>query len=193
MKRPDAFFIVIVILFTTLVGIYYYSYQSLSYFDKNVDLLAKIERKKNLTHLAQKLKSIEIENKEKIFMQQRGVVRGVASVQSLTQPLTKSSSIQIDANTIRTSDAMAKEYYDKAKIICYEPGQEVECMNIIDMAITHFPESNWTGENLVLLIELFYRTKCLKPARDILEILKTNFNEVDSIESKVAVIERHLF
>lgn len=185
MKRPDAFFIVIVILFTTLVGVYYYSYQSLSYFDKNTDLLAKLERKKNLVNLAQKLKNIEKENQERGFTQ----ARGIASVQATSEKPTAVANSKV----LETSDAMAKEYYDKAKIICYEPGQEVECMNIIDMAITHFPESNWTGENLVLLTEFFYRTKRLKPARDVLKVLKTNFNEVDSIESKVTVIERYLF
>ena len=185
MKRPDAFIITIVALFAALTSIYYYSHQTLGFFDENKEILAKIERGQSLRSLASKLKNLKAARNEIVVKNQRSV----ANVQASTTRVNE----EVDLNFAQNNgaDDIAKQYYLKTKRVCYEPGQEIDCLNIIDMAVTHFPESAWTAESLVLLVELLYRTKRLALARDVKGILKQNFSEVSNIKEKIAIIDRN--
>jgi|GEM_PF-3770313 len=166
MKTLDAFFLTIVALVLTLTGVLFYSYKYLDYFENNPELKAQYERKKNLLSLQKKLSKLA--------------------------QFEKLSSRQI-ASTVETPEETAKKYFHEAKVKCYEVNKEIDCLHAIELGITHFPESNWTGESLVLLTEFYYRSKRAIQARDILMILKKDFKKDESIQQKVELIERHLF
>ena len=91
-----------------------------------------------------------------------------------------------------TSEESAKSYYHEAKNKCYQLDKEMDCLQAFESAVTHFPESNWTGESLVFLTEFYHKTKRITQAKDILKILKKDFKHNQSIQNKVEMIERNL-
>lgn len=93
---------------------------------------------------------------------------------------------------ITDAKILSKKYFLDAKAKCYELNQEVNCLRTIEEAVTHYPESEWTGQSLVLLADFYYRTKRLGQARDILKILKQDFKTSKVIQEKVLILERHL-
>lgn len=172
---------------TTLTGVYIYSYSSLGYFENNPVLKARFERKKNLISLAKKLEDIAAADKTKKINQRNvaAISGGLDVVPKEPEFITKSNVDIIDANEL------AKKYYHEAKIKCYEPNRETDCLSMIEIVVTHFPESDWTAESLMLLTEFYYRTNRTSSAHEILEILKLDFKNNESIQKKVAIIERH--
>lgn len=183
MKKIDGFFVTIVTLVVALSGMFYYTYASLNYFDNNPELLAKYERKKSLAVLAQKLEKIAKANQITAT-----TARNIASVSETDKELGSESGIEnkLDGNEL------AKKYYLTAKTKCYELNKELECLRTIEAAVTHFPESSWTAESLVLLTDFYYRTKRISQAREIIKILKQNFKNDKSIHEKVIVVEKAL-
>ena len=175
MKKIDGFLITILILISLLTGVYYFAYFSLNYFENNEVLKTKYERKKNLNNLARKLQKLDA----------RG--RFAAANRS-------PAAIQAELPVQVTTDArlLAREYFSRAKIKCYELQSELECLQTIEQAVTQYPESAWTGQTLVLLTDFYYRTKRLTQAREILRILKQDFRNDKAIQEKVLIIERHL-
>lgn len=176
-------------LVLVLTGILLYSYKTLNYFETNKELKAKFERKKSLISLQKRMNELA----SSVNINQR-------SVASISSKLTNKLNNEPDdiefviENNIETdnSNEPAKKYYLEAKTKCYELGKEIECMRIIESAVTHFPESNWTAESLVLLTEFYYRTKRTGNARDILKILKEDFKNDESVQKKVLILERHI-
>lgn len=181
MKKIDGFFVTILFIFAFLAVVYYYAYSTLNYFENNSELRGRFERKKGLLSLEAKLKKIALENKA-------GHVgsRSIASISA-----NKEFEISVDEN-MADSDELAKKNYIKAKIKCYDPNREMDCLRTIEESITHFPESDWTAESLVLLTDYYYRTKRMNHAREILEILKHDFKNNKPIQQKIIVIERRL-
>lgn len=167
--------ITILILVGLLAGVYYYAYSSLNYFENNEVLKTKYERKKNLNSLAKKLQKLEARNR-------------LDSANRAPAAVSTEFPVQV------TTDArlLAREYFSIAKVKCYELKSELECLQIIEQAVTQYPESAWTGQALVLLTDFYYRTKRLSQAREILGILKHDFRNDKAIQEKVLIIERHL-
>lgn len=175
MKKVDGFVITILILVSVLAGVYYYAHSSMNDFEDNEVLKAKYERKKTLNNLARKLQKLDGRSRLD------GAKREPAAVQ-VALPI----QISTDARLL------AREYFSIAKQKCYELNSELECLQTIEQAVTHYPESAWTGQALVLLTDYYYRTKRLTQAREILGILKQDFRNDKAIQEKVLIIERHL-
>lgn len=178
MKKLDGFFIMIVSLVFMLTGIYIYVHEKMNYFENDSHLKAQYERKEGVISMQQKLTEID-----KVA---KAVPRRIASISS--EP--NDSEFMSEDNIIL--EESAKQYYTEAKTKCYELNKELDCIKIIENAVTHFPESNWTGETLVLLSEFYYRTKRPAHMKDIVKILKQDFKDNKSIQDKVVLIERHL-
>lgn len=186
MKKLDSFFVMILALVLALTGIFFYSYKTLNYFETNKELKAKLERKKSLISLQKRMD--ELANTAKLNRQSNQ-----RSVASLTNNLTNEpDDIEFAIETNIDASEPAKKYYLEAKIKCYELNKEIECIRIIESAVTHFPDSSWTAESLVLLTEFYYRTKRTANARDILKILKDDFKKDESVQKKVLILERHI-
>lgn len=175
MKKIDGFVITILILVGLLSGVYYYAATYLNYFEDNVVLKTKYERKKNLDSLAKKLQKLEAKSRLDAASRSPAAVSSELPVQITT-----------DARLL------AREYFSIAKAKCYELNSELECLQTIEQAVTQYPESAWTGQALVLLTDFYYRTKRFSQAREILGILKHDFKSDKAIREKVLIIERHL-
>lgn len=169
MKKPDGFLIIILIIIVSLGAIFYSSSRSLSYFENNPKLQAQFERSQKLNSLNEKL--------QKLKLQDAANRRVPASINVESQ--------------LYGAD-VAKHYYSQAKIACYEPTREVECVKDIDLIVTQFPSSLWSAEALILLTDVYYRNNKLSQARDIVLVLKTQFKHFDSIQGKVQFLEKQL-
>ena len=171
----DGFVITILILVALLGGVYYYAYSSLNYFEDNEVLKTKYERKKSLNSFVGKLQKL----KERRRLE--AVNRAPAALQDeVISPVTTDARL------------LAREYFAIAKVKCYELKSELDCLRTIEQAVTQYPESEWTGQTLVLLTDFYYRTKRLTQAREILSIHKQEFKNDKAIQEKVIIIERHL-
>ena len=181
MKKIDGFFVTILFIFALLAGVYYYAYSTLSYFENNSELKAKLERKKGLISLEERLKKIALKN------QAITNSRNIASIPKSAQE----TEFAVDENIVDGIE-LAKKYFFKAKTKCYELNNELDCLRTIEETVTHFPESQWTAESLVLLTDYYYRTKRMSQAREILRILKLDFKNNKSVQEKVIIMERQL-
>lgn len=175
MKKIDGFVITILILVGLLAGVYYFAYSSLNYFENNEVLKTKYERKKNLNSLAKKLQKLDA----------RSRLDSASRAPAAVSP-------ELPEMIITDARQLAREYFSIAKVKCYELNSELECLQIIEQAVTQYPESIWTGQALVLLTDFYYRTKRLAQAREILSILQHDFKNDKAIQEKVLIIERHL-
>ena len=171
----DSFLFTILILVAALAGIFYYAHSSLNYFEDNELLRTRYERKKNLNSLAKKIQKLEVRNQLEAANRAPAAVGADARI-----------SVMTDARLL------AQEYFTIAKVKCYELKSELDCLQTIEQAVTHYPESQWTGQALVLLTDFYYRTKRLSQAREILGILRQDFKKDKSVQDKVIIIERHL-
>jgi TolA-binding protein len=179
MKKFDWFFFTIIALILSLSGIYYYSSNNLDQFENNAHLRAQIERQKSLVSLKKKL--------EKIAKLKKNQQRQIASI-----PTPAKIDFEFETENVIDAEILAKKFYIQAKSKCYEENQEFECIKILETAVSQFPQSEWTAESLVLLSDFYYRTKRMSQVREILNVLKTEFKNNKSIQSKVNIIERHL-
>lgn len=168
MKKPDGFLILILFIFAGLSAVFYSSYKSLNYFEDNALLKAKFERSKKLISLHQKLETLQSREK------------------SQRQPTS------IGPETALTAAEMAKHYYTQAKIACYDSRREMECVKDIDLIVSQFPDSIWSAESLIILTDVYYRNNKMSQARDIVQVLKTQFKNFDSIQDKVQFLEKQL-
>lgn len=178
MKKLDPFFITVFSLVLVLTGIYYYTYQQTKWLESNSAIRTKVQREKGLVKLNKRLEEISKESK----LQSRTIAS--ISPDPIESEFISESHILLDES--------AKKYYIEAKSKCYELNKELDCMKIVEKAVTHFPDSEWTGETLVLLTEFYYRTKRPQHMKDILKVLKKDFANNKSIQDKVGLIERQL-
>lgn len=179
MKRIDSFFSLNFILVGVLTYTYFFASKSLDYFETHPELKARYERQKEL----------KILNKEiaELTKQRIQVSRSVASIRPFEADVVNSiSHSSSDVNDL------ARKYYATAKEYCYEPKKEAECMSSIDVLVTQFPESIWTGESLLLLTELYYRNNRNAQIYDVIKILKTDFKQFKSVQLKVDYLEKQL-
>lgn len=179
MKKFDWFFFTIISLVLALSGIFYFSAQHLNQFENNAALKAKFERQQSLINLKNKL--------ENLARAEKSQQRTIASI-----PETTKTDFEADIEKTLNPDELAKKFYMQAKNKCYEQHQEIECIKIIDTSVSQFPDSEWTAESLVLLTDFYYRTKRTGQAKQVLNVLKTEFKNNKSIQNKVTIIERHL-
>ncbi|WP_148284955.1 hypothetical protein [Pseudobdellovibrio exovorus] len=178
MKKLDSFLIAIAVIMTLLGGVYYYAANSMSYFDDPV-IQSMLERQIQLRQLEKKLHVIDVKTAKS-----KAVSRAIASIPQ------NSAVGDVVLDSSATPEKMAKKFYEEAKMKCYQEGQEKACIQTIDKVVSHFPESIWAGESLVLLTDYYYRTARLKQAREVVQILKDEFSHSTDIQSKVAIIER---
>lgn len=162
-----------------LSGLFYFASQSLNQFENNAALKAKFERQQSLVNLKKKL--------ENLARAEKAQQRGIASI-----PMLSKTDFESDIETTLEPELLAKKFYMQAKNKCYEQNQEIECIKIIDTSVSQFPDSEWTAESLVLLTDFYYRTKRIGQAKQVLNVLKTEFKNNKSIQNKVIIIERHL-
>lgn len=179
MKKFDWFFFTIVALVLTLSGIFYFAAQNLNQFETNEALKAKFERQQSLASLKKKL--------DNLAQAEKNQQRSIASIQ-----VENRTDFDNEVEKIIDPEELAKKFYMQAKNKCYEQYQEIECIKIIDTSVSQFPDSEWTAESLVLLTDFYYRTKRTAQAKQVLNVLKTEFKGNKSIQNKVTIIERHL-
>lgn len=180
MRRPDAFIITIIALVFVLTGVYYIADHYLNYFENNKKLSEQLKRKQKVVGLMKKIESLDKASDDSI------ISRDVASISAAA----KSREFEIDSNL--DSEALARSFYDEAKLKCYEINQEIECLNAIDKVVTHFPDSKWSGESLLILSDYYYRTRRVEQAKEVVKILKYEFKNIKNIQDKVAIVERAL-
>mgnify|MGYP003395205339 CR=1 FL=1 len=82
--------------------------------------------------------------------------------------------------------------YLDAKQKCYEESKDQLCLQSIESVVTHFPESKWAGESLVVFTDYYYRTKKIELAKEIVKILKSEYSSNKEIQNKIQIIERHI-
>ena len=120
MKKIDGFFVTILFIFALLAGVYYYAYSTLSYFENNSELKAKLERKKGLISLEERLKKIALKN------QAITNSRNIASIPKSAQE----TEFAVDENIVDGIE-LAKKNFFKAKTKCYEPNNQLDCLRTI--------------------------------------------------------------
>lgn len=183
MKKIDGFFITMFFMALGLGAFLYFAHQSLTSVDKDAKLLAKIERQNALINLAKKIE--ELKESER-----KNTERGIASIPPAVNDA--NADLEFVVDTPLEAEVYAKKIYDQAKGLCYEPKREKECFDKIDRVVSHFPETVWAAESLVLLTDYYYRTKQKAKAKDVVIILKNDFKRSASIQEKVKIIERNL-
>ena len=178
MKRFDSFLALNIILVLVLSYTFFYASNSLNYFENNPILKAKFERSKDLQILKKELNELAAANKPNS--------RQVASI----NPIEKTEVVNSIGHSSPDVSELARKYFAAAKQSCYQPQQEMECLNNIDVVISQFPESIWAGESLVLLTELYQKNNKEKQAEDLLKILKSDFKSYPSVQVKVNYLEK---
>lgn len=174
MKRVDSFFSLIIFLVGALGYTFYYAHNSLDYFENNPNLKAKYERTVQLKALNKELKDIHKKNPTSISRQ-------VASVDPARESLT--------IGTALDNQAAAKKYYSKIRSVCFEPSKEMECLTHIELVVSQFPETVWAAESLIILTEIYHQNRRDKQAQDVLHILKEEFKNFPTVQSKVNYLE----
>lgn len=174
MKRVDSFFSLIIFLVGALGYTFYYAHNSLDYFENNPTLKAKYERTVQLKALNKELKDIHKKNPA-------SVSRQVASIDASKDNYVVGSAL--DTQTV------AKKYYSKVRAVCFEPTKEMECLTSIDLVVSQFPETVWAAESLIILTEIYHQNRRDKQAQDVLNILKQEFKNYPTVQSKVNYLE----
>lgn len=177
MKRVDSFFSLIIFLVGALGYTFYYAHNSLDYFESNPTLKAKYERTVQLKALNKELKDIRKKSPP-------SVSRQVASIDP-------SKEGYVVGTAIDNQDA-AKKYYTKVRSSCFEPSKEIECLTNIDLVVSQFPETVWAAESLIILTEIYHQNRRAKQAQEVLYILKQEFKQFPSVQSKVSYLEGQL-
>ncbi|MGZ3691039.1 MAG: hypothetical protein ACXVAX_06035 [Pseudobdellovibrio sp.] len=173
MKRIDGFLTLNLILLSVLGYTYYYTQNSLDYFEKNPTLKAKYERTKELQSLKKELKEIAVSTEAK---------RDVASVKNTAPEVVVPSALD--------TNETARFYYAKAKENCYKATVEIDCINEIDTIVSQFPDTIWAGESLIILSDFYKKNNKFKQADDLFKILRTEFKSYKSIQSKLDYLEK---
>lgn len=186
MKKIDSFFLFILSLLLGLGVFFYLAEKELASVDKDGSLTAKVMRQKSLASLYAKLEEL---NTKKITTNND---RTIASIPSQSGQYGSIDTNEFVVDSPLDAEKYAKSQYLTAKASCYKEGEESVCIQKIEKIVTHFPETMWAGESLVLLIDFYYRKKENSKAQEILDVLRTQFGEVPAIKSKIAIIERHI-
>lgn len=187
MKKPDGFSLTIGTILLALGLVYYHLATSPSYVENDPVLSAMVERRLSIQKLQHKLQSIEGATARQSGEAAAGARRTPASVRPGSR---LQDEFEVESGGADDAAAVAEHEYRQAKISCYKPGAELECINQIDRIVTHFPESRWAAESLVLLTDYYYRTKRLPQARELVRILKEDFRHLPEIQEKVVIIEK---
>jgi hypothetical protein len=174
MKRVDSFFSLIIFLVGVLGYTFYYAHNSLDYFENNPTLKAKYERTMQLKALNKELKDIHRKSN-------KSVSRQVASIDASKDNFVVGSALD--------NQAVAKKYYSKVRSVCFEPTKEMECLTNIDLVVSQFPETVWAAESLIILTEIYHQNRRDKQAQDVLHILKNEFKNYPTVQSKVNYLE----
>lgn len=173
MKRVDSFFSLIIFLVGALGYTFYYAHNSLNYFENNPTLKAKYERTVQLKALNKELKNIR--------KNPTSISRQIASINPAKENLL--------VGTALDNQAVAKKYYSKIRSVCFEPTKEMECLSHIDLVVSQFPETVWAAESLIILTEIYHQNRRDKQAQDVLHILKEEFKNFPTVQSKVNYLE----
>lgn len=177
MKTKDyGFAITISVILLALGVVYYHTANSTSYVEHDPVLNSMIERKIELMNLQKKLQTIEQET--------QSAERSPAAI-APTAGLQEEFAIDDGAG-----EAFAKAQFERLKKSCYEAGQELECVSTVERVVTHFPESVWAAESLVVLTDYYYRTRRMTQAHELVDILKREFRHLPQIQDKVRIIEK---
>ncbi len=181
MSKVDGFLVTIIILIAGFFVVYKtseFQYSGVQ-FEK--------EKNKILVHQIQQLKLKE--NADAIARLEKMDSGPQRSIASITAAGSKKPS-RIDANKeLIDSAAVAEAYYQTAKINCEKYKKEDVCTKNIEIIVSQFPETRWAGESLLLLSRLYMKTRHLERAREILNIVRTEFKYDKEIQSKLAAIE----
>lgn len=172
MKKLNGFLALNVVIISVLGYTYYYAANSLNYFENNPALKAKYERNLQLKNLAKELDTLSEKNL---------CARMPASLKNRDA---FSSSGSLDPNE------QARHIFSEAQTTCNQKLSEVDCLSSIDLVISQFPDTIWAGESLLLLTEVYQKNKKTAQFDDVIKILKTNFKDFKSLQSKVNYIEK---
>lgn len=173
--REYGFAVTITVILSALGAVYYHTANSPSYVEHDPVLNSMVERKIELINLQTKLQQIEQSTQR--------AERSPAAV----RPHGLQSEFEVDSIS---GEAFAEAQYQLLRKSCYEAGQELECVNTIERVVTHFPESKWAAESLVVLTDYYYRTKRMAQAHELVAILKKDFRHLPEIQDKVKIIEK---
>lgn len=172
MKKFDGFLALNIVIVAVLSYTYYYSANTLNYFEKNPALKAKYERGLKLQVLAKELKVLAEKNK---------TARVPASLGKANEVIVEPA---LDSN------GEARRIFSDAQTSCNQKLSETECLNNIDIVISQFPDTIWAGESLLLLTEVYQKNKKINQIADVIKILKTDFKGFKSLQVKVNYLEK---
>ena len=175
MKKIDGFITLNLIIICILSYTYYFANSSIDIFENNPELMAKLKRSEALRVL-----NADLSNLSKTNTVQS---RKIASINK-----TGFNKSVVAASALDAGDA-ARIVFSQIKESCYETNSEMKCLSSIDMMISQFPESIWAGESLIILSEFYNKNNKSKQADELIKILKTDFKNYKSIQSKVEYLE----
>ncbi|MFZ3229291.1 MAG: hypothetical protein WA160_03725 [Pseudobdellovibrio sp.] len=203
MKKVDLFFVVILFLVSAL-AVTFIS------FDYHLSGIA-FEKNKNKI-LEQKISKLNLII-EAYETKENPVKRGLASIGSVkaismdelyieqlkTIRVEKNKKIsgalvqKIIANSINP-EILAQAYYVKAEINCATYlTKENSCLSDIEIIIGQFPESEWAGDGLILLSEVYAKQRRFKEASSVLKIVRTEFPKQQRLIVKANQLEKKMF
>ncbi len=204
MQRTDPFFIVIIFLFSTLLSAFFAFDFHLSGVELERQKVAALENKvkelevtneslklqiadnTGLSKGSRRLASVSI--KEILFddlyknqLKSAVAKRTVAEILLVTKKIISGST---DANLL------AEAMYEKSVVSCQLAPNDEQCLSDIESLVTQFPESQWAGESLVILSQIYTKLKRFPEAESVLRIVKTNFSNDRAIIQKINKSEK---
>ncbi len=176
-KILDSFTILICGILVGLGLIYNYSDKYLAYFVENSKLqlvyenkLAEIKLQKQIRHI-QKTSGKNMRSPASIEL----------SVEEQIQNLLENNS---------DTKGMAEKLYLETVVFCKESIHLSKCADHLNTMITHFPESKWAAEALLVLVEVYIKDKSTTKATELIELIKVEFSKNQHVIKRAGELER---
>ena len=182
MKRIDPFFTVIVVLFSFLVVVYETmradSVSLLIEQKKNADLVEQVEVLK-LQQVALLSKSIQNQGRPR---------RSIASEKKITPASNKE--IQLKDVGVVDITQQAESLYNQINQLCEAKKNHLLCVQKVEEMTTQFPETSWAGRSLLRLSEFYIQTHRIEKAKEVMQIVKSEFKNDMFVQKKIQELER---
>lgn len=181
MKRIDPFFTIIVVLFAFFVVVYETMRAD------SVSLL--IEQKKNadLVEQVEVLKLQQVALLSKSNLNQSGQRRSVAS-EKTTIPASKE--IQLKEVGVTDITRQAESLFNQINQMCEAQKNHLLCVQKVEEMTTQFPETSWAGRSLLKLSEFYIQTHRFEKAKEVMQIVKSEFKNDSRLQKRVLELER---
>lgn len=181
MKRIDPFFTIIVVLFSFLVVVYETMRAD------SVSLLIEQRKNADLVEQVEVLKLQQVAFLSKNAIPQRGPQRSVASEKKIASA---PKEIQLKEVGVTEITRQAELLYNEIDQLCESKKNHLQCVQKVEEMTTQFPETSWAGRSLLKLGEFYIQTHRLEKAKEVLQIVKSEFKNDLRLQKKIQKLER---